>query len=116
MRKALLLAACLSLTSHLAHAKNMTSDQLITFCSAYSGPQSALSSNTAAYCVGYIGGVAETLSLIKTTNTAFCLPAAVNKNQLVFVVKSYMDGNAGKLNQPVPIIIYNALVQSFPCA
>jgi hypothetical protein len=110
------LALLLLASRHPASAKSLTSTDFVTLCSAYTGPDSALNNSSASYCAGYIAGVTETLSIIKSTQTAFCLPDAVNKNQIVFVVKSYMDNNPNNLSGPVPEIIYNALAQGFPCA
>ena len=68
-------------------------------------------------CMGYIRGVVEmaTLTIPPTAAGAFCLPSEVTTNQVVEVVKKYMQDNPERLHEIAAALIVSRLHVVFPC-
>ena len=61
----------------------------------------------AAYCLGYISGVA--------TSIEDCEGEHVTKTQVVKVFQKYLDDHPEELDKTAAAVIRNALLKAFPC-
>ena len=75
-------------------------------------------------CVGYIVGVSDqaindealSTTLSDHTRRYYCLPAEAHSEQLVLVVKKYLQDHPAKLHLPAGAVTLSALVEAFPCS
>ena len=70
------------------------------------------------YWTGYLGGFNDAAVLIDTaiSHGIYCVPAqGIENDQLVRVVKKYLDEHPEDLHQSARILILFALREAFPC-
>jgi len=72
----------------------------------------------AGSCEGYIAGVSDTTQgydSVAPKNRLYCLPSNVDMDQLIRVVKKWLEDNPSQLNLPAHILVKRALGEAFPC-
>ncbi len=63
--------------------------------------------------MGYVSGVFESRMLDKQ----FCIgEQSVSSDELLLIVKKYIDNHPEKLNWPRAVVVHNALNEVFRCA
>ena len=70
------------------------------------------------YWTGYLGGFNDAAVLIGTgtSQKIYCLPpTGIENDQLVRVVKKYLDEHPEDLHQSARILVLLALSEAFPC-
>ena len=70
------------------------------------------------YWIGYLGGFNDAAVLIDTAaaHGIYCVPpTGIENDQLVRVVKKYLDEHPEDLHQSARILILFALREAFPC-
>ena len=71
------------------------------------------------YCMAYIRGFADGYTLAgskRPVEEQICVPASVSLEQLMRVMKKYLEDNPNKLHQNAAILTSSALRNAFPCA
>lgn len=63
------------------------------------------------FCLGYIGGVGDTLVMSKM----ICTPSGVTYGQLVDIAQKYFQEHPETRNQAAVDLIFDAFRHSFPC-
>jgi Rap1a immunity proteins len=69
-------------------------------------------------CLGYIVGVSDQAVGDKALAHAkgnYCLPSEVHSEQLVMVVKKYLEDNPAQLHYQAEVLTIHALTDAFPC-
>jgi hypothetical protein len=70
-------------------------------------------------CAGYILGVSDValdyLMYAPKAKRSYCLPSEVRAEQLIMVVKKYLEDNPARLHLPAGVLITDALIEAFPC-
>ena len=70
-------------------------------------------------CIGYIMGVSDMaldyLAFAPNAKRTYCLPSEVHPDQLVMVVKKYLEDNPAQLHLPAGVLTTHALTAAFPC-
>jgi Rap1a immunity proteins len=69
-------------------------------------------------CLGYIVGVSDQAMGDQASIHAkrnYCLPAEVHSEQLVRVVKKYLEDNPAQLHYEAEVLTIRALTNAFPC-
>jgi hypothetical protein len=77
-------------------------------------------------CWGYIAGVVDEFEYnmlsgllkkpqVNPATPNFCLPPAVDLEQLEKMVKKSLDDNPARLHMPASLLILDALAEAFPC-
>jgi hypothetical protein len=73
-------------------------------------------------CAGLVQGIADTLALVKGTNsdklTPLCVdrPKGANTDQAVMVVTRYGDAHPDQMHAPFAVIAALALTEAWPCS
>jgi hypothetical protein len=74
------------------------------------------------YCAGYIAGVLDVEAVWRKLEgesskaTHYCLPAdGIPNDQVLRILKKWLDNNPEKLHWRTDLIIHTALVKAFPC-
>ena len=72
---------------------------------------------SAAYCVGYVSAVNDTLNswLVLEGRQAFCLPPGSNAGQLADIVRVYLRDNPSTRHFGAATLVMSALLEAFPC-
>jgi hypothetical protein len=71
-----------------------------------------------AMCVGYIVGVSDQAmgdQISAHAKRNYCLPSEVHSEQLVMVVKKYLEDNPAQLHYEAEILTIRAITDAFPC-
>lgn len=70
-------------------------------------------------CSGFITGVSDEAMIYPIYNLTLknypCIPPEVHSDQLVSVVKKYLEDNPAKLHLPAGMLTIHALIEAFPC-
>ncbi|HEV3513726.1 MAG TPA: Rap1a/Tai family immunity protein [Candidatus Sulfotelmatobacter sp.] len=69
-------------------------------------------------CLGYIVGVSDQAMGEQTSahgKRNYCLPSEVRSEQLVMVVKKYLEDNPAQLHYEAEVLTIHALSDAFPC-
>ena len=69
-------------------------------------------------CLGYIVGLSDQAMGDQTFAHAkrnYCLPSGVRSEQLVMVVKKYLEDNPAQLHYEAAVMTIRALTDAFPC-
>jgi hypothetical protein len=76
-------------------------------------------SKHAGACEGYIAGVSDTIlsygSVITPKNRIYCPPPNAEMDQLIRVVKKWLEDNPSQLHLPAGVLVIRALGEAFPC-
>jgi|SRR5665213_1820896 len=111
----LIILITISLLSVSAQAEDTDSgDYIISGCEAVAGLRKANDWDTRSrewMCFGAITAV----SFEALANGYLCAPEGVTKGQEARVVSKDMENHPENLSQPYTVLIYNALVQAWPC-
>lgn len=75
----------------------------------------------ASSCLGYVEGILDMAGLTKDwrwvpKERTVCLPAGVTANQAARVFVKYGDNHPEKLHLDAPDVVYDAMLEAFPCA
>jgi hypothetical protein len=118
MRRAVLVGIALSsLITGEAKAYYFNANQLSDWCESYEHNNVKQNGSVlnAGLCVGYVGGVIDTLV---DQATEFCVPQGPSgaiPDQLVDVVKLYLRDHPEIRHLPAANIVTSALKEKFPC-
>lgn len=69
-------------------------------------------------CVSYVRGVSDTVFFYRSVlkkDERFCEPAGVTNGQRVRIVVKYLEDNPKMLNRSDMVLIWNALMDAYPC-
>ena len=78
----------------------------------------------AAHCIGFVTGVAYTMSMWEQTNkdthqslqsVPACIPEAASPEEYVKVVLHYMDEHPNQLHNSEGLLVFFALHDAYPC-
>lgn len=78
----------------------------------------------AAHCIGFITGVAYTMSMWEATNNdkhlslesvPACIPEAATPEEYVKVVLHYLDEHPNRLHESEGLLVFFALHDGYPC-
>jgi Rap1a immunity proteins len=72
-------------------------------------------------CASYVMGALDTFEFIRSTDgqkyavQALCIPREVNSSEALRVFLKYSDNHPEELHLSVPLVIWDAMHQAFPC-
>ena len=68
------------------------------------------------FCRGYVIGVVDGLIVAGAqAETLYCIPNNADSDQLVRIVKEYLDDKPANLNNPAATLVTQAMIDAFPC-
>jgi Rap1a immunity proteins len=132
------LASPTSIASSAQHHSTAKTDEMVTLfggsgtdllerCSApkpkvgdtIPAPELARTTRDHGLCLGYIMGVSDMaldyLAFAPNAKRTYCVPSEVHPDQLVMVVKKYLEDNPAQLHLPAGVLTTYALTAAFPC-
>lgn len=123
MIKWLLIGMSVLLSGTAAQAQDAASaDRLVSGNDLFSHcatPQSDLGYTvSAAYCVGFVTAVSDTLNTLRVAqgaDAAICLPDSSNAGQLADIVTENLRANPGDRHLAATTLVMMSLIQNFPC-
>jgi Rap1a immunity proteins len=79
--------------------------------------QKGVSMDRTAFCVGYVGGIADALSQDSVQGHRSCIPAkSVTNIQLMDVVEIYLANHPERRHEMAASLVALSLSAAFPCA
>jgi hypothetical protein len=106
MKYIIILLLCFFSVATYAQTQFFTGNTLKERC------DDAESGVNSSFCLGYIIGVADSLSI------NICAPGGsggVTVGQFVSIVRKYLNENPESLHRPADVLAFNALTRAFPC-
>ena len=110
-KRAVLIAAALSLFAMRAEAQDITGNHIIELCESASASDLAL-------CHGFFRGLSDTHSIYAAMGKGlhlYCLPRGVTQEQFERVAFKWMEAHPEYLDRPAAVLIVEALHEGFPC-
>ena len=115
-----ILLALLALAPGTAHANNYTVQDLLQMCNSPEGSQDFV------YCVGYIGGLGDTLAMNGATLPSLpqrdanlirgiSICGNISLEAAIQAFKNWAQAHPERWTEPAPPEVALALVQSWPC-
>lgn len=104
-------------------ASSVDGNYLLQSCQAtimvLDGKQAPSDLTQVGYCLGLVGGVRETIDIIKQNEkdsvVGICVPAEANTYQLIRVIVKFLQNNPSMLHENRTALTIGALVTAFPC-
>ena len=66
----------------------------------------------------YVTGAADQISMLNGLageNADICFPEGNSYGQVLKIVTKFLSNHPERLHEPMPVLVYNALVLAFPC-
>ena len=97
-----------------AHA--VTGSQLKACCADYDDEKNK-GFFSSGFCAGYITGTIESIAIwtAGSSHIPYCLPENATNDQIISVIRKYLDANPEKLHLDGAELIIDAISDAFPC-
>ena len=100
-----------------SEATFVTADHLLSVCKSFTSGDD-YNNVDERICAGYVMGVHDTAKSYESlfgASPLYCEPPRVTSDQMVFVVKRYLQSNPELLQSPASPKVIDALAEEFPC-